>query len=164
MPMVVSVTLNAVYVTALLFSLWLYKSVLALRNRLRKTTQFSMKDLLMLMTLTAVLAALLGEAKMLQQSWAFTFFFILNGVTVAIASLVFGSRAWHWIWRLAATLAVAIGGGWCLAFLRPHLAGDLEVLNCLEAFMILIWLEFGEIIPSRNVANDGDAVIAPMKK
>ena len=63
--------------------------------------QFSLKDLFVFTTGIAVLAALLGESKLLQQSWVFTSLFVLNNAALAVACLILWSRNWHWALRIS---------------------------------------------------------------
>jgi hypothetical protein len=158
-PITEYLALTAAYAMATLLGLWLYKVVLTFRRRGAATeAQFSMKDLFVLTTCIAVLTALLGGTNMMHEVGTFITFFILTNALIAIASLIFWSRSWNWFLRLAATLALAIFAGWCLVFTRRHLAGELEVMSCIQALIIFIWLTFGGIVP--NPGNS--AANAPM--
>ena len=84
---------------------------------------------------------------------------VLTNVIVAVACLVFWSRSWHGLLRLAATLAIATAGGWCLAVLRPDLSGELEVMMILNALILFSWLEFGDIIPKPGPSSGIDGEI-----
>jgi hypothetical protein len=140
--------LTASYAMATLLALRVYKVVVTFRGRRAATeAQFSMKDLFVLTTSIAVLTALLSGTNMMRQAGTFIAFFILTNALIAIASLVFWSRSWNWFLRLAATLGLAIFAGWCLVFSRRHLAGELEVMACIQALIIFIWLTVGGIVP-----------------
>jgi hypothetical protein len=158
LTLVDSLGLTAGHTAAMLLALWLYKLALTLRSqRAEAAAQFSLKDLFVLTTASALLAALLSATRVIREVPLFIAFFVLTNVTVAMACLVFWSRAWHFLLRLAAALAVAFAGGWLLTYLRPHLAGELEVMMCLQALIIFTWLEFGEILPKYRRMPHADA-------
>jgi hypothetical protein len=156
-PIADALGLNAAVAATTLLALWIYKVLLTLRNRgSGATAQFSMKDLFVLTTSTALLAAIFRGSQIMRELPLFVTFFILTNVIVAVACLVFWSRAWHALLRLGATWAVAIASGWCLTFLRTHLAGELEVMFCIQSLMIFLWLEIGDIIPRYRATSDAD--------
>ena len=47
--------------------------------------------------------------------------------------------------------------------MRPHLSGDLEIMNSLQVLVILVWLEFGEVIAYNGHMNDADAAMSPIR-
>lgn len=153
--LVFSFILNAIHTTALAMMLLTHRIIAALRRRTSTAVQFSIRDLFVLTTVIAVLAAMSSSAKVLQQ--AFAVFFILNNVMMAVTALVLWNQSWHWILRVAAALAIGILAGWCLSLFRPHLSGDLEVLNCVQVLVILTWLELGGIIAKNEKVEDSDS-------
>jgi hypothetical protein len=162
MPIADALGLNAFLAATMLLALWLYKLVLTLRQpRRAAAAQFSMKDLFVLTTSVALVAALLRGSQFMQELPLFVMFVVLTNVVVAVACLVFWSRAWHALPRLGATLAVAVASGWCLTYLRPHLSGELEVMMTLHAIILFSWLELGDIVPKNCGTSDANADGAP---
>jgi hypothetical protein len=151
--------LVATHFMASLLVLWLQRLIVAHQNRLAGSAQFSIRNLFGLTTAIALAAALLGGSKLLQQAWLATTILILNNVLMGVVALILWNRNWHWLLRLAATLAAAVFAGWCISIVRPHLSGKLEVMNCIQVLIVLAWLGIGEIIP-RPIRADRDDEMA----
>jgi hypothetical protein len=145
-----SATLIGLHAAAVFMAVWLQKIAAAHGGQFSTDAQFSIKSLFVLTTATAVLAALVRSSEIVQAQWVFTVIFILSNVTVAVGSLLLWNRNWHSILRLAASLALAMVIGWCLSWVKPHLAGDSEILCCVQVIIIFAWLQFGQIIPYRG--------------
>lgn len=155
-----SAALIAVHFAGSLLALGLLKLYMAYRSRVPAAAQFSMKHLFALMTGIALMAAVLGGSKLFRESWFVPTMLVANNVLVGVVALAFWFSRWHWVVRVAATLAIAIFIGWCITFLREHLSGDLEVMNCLQALIVLAWLDWGEIITRPNPADRDDSAVA----
>src|SRR4029079_1548954 len=145
-----STTLIGFHAAAVFMAVWLQKIAAAHRGQFSIDAQFSIKNLFVLTTATAVLAALVRSSEIVQAQWVFTVIFILCNVTVAVGCLLLWNRSWHSILQLAASLALAMVVGWCLSLVRPSLSGGYEILFCVEVILIFAWLQFGEIVPYRG--------------
>lgn len=141
----------ATHLITLAMLLWVVRAA-ARRQRATAEAQFSVKNLLVLMTVVSVVAALLGGVTVVQQRWAWIFHFLGNNVAVAVASLLLWLRNWHWVWRLIAVLVVSALFGWCLTLSRPDLSPEAEWMSCLQAVVVFVWLEWGEIVPHPGYA------------
>jgi hypothetical protein len=131
--------------------LWIYRAT-SYRSARTTARQYSLTHLFVLTTIVAILAALLGAAKMLHETWLFTTAFLANNALMALGSVLFWQQRWARIGRLAATIVAALVSGWAVSLTRPHLSGDLETINLLQVTLIAIWLEFGQIIPRYSSA------------
>jgi hypothetical protein len=145
-----ALTLYAVDITILMVTLWLLR---AISNRYRKVAaQFSILNLLGVMTLVAVLVVLLRAATDLQQAWAFTSAFIAINNLIAVACLLISRSSWQWVLRLCAALAIGLFLGWSLTLVRRDLAGNLEAMGAIQALVIFTWLELGSILPTAPIS------------
>jgi hypothetical protein len=156
-----SAALIAVHFAGSVLALGLLKLYMAYRSRVPTAAQFSMKHLFVLMTGIALMAAILGGSKLFRESWFIPSLLVANNVLIAVVALAFWFSRWHWVGRVAATLAVTLFVGWCLTFLREHLSGQFEIMNCIQALIVLAWLDWGEIIRRPSFTGGDDSEIAP---
>jgi hypothetical protein len=138
--------ISATHLVTLIVMLWVIRAA-ERRRRDSAESQFSVKNLLVLMTIVAVVAALLGGVTGIQQRLAWIFHFLGNNVAVAVATFLLWSRKRHWVWRLLAVLVVSALFGWCLTLSRPDLSPEAIWMSCLQAVVVFVWLEWGGIIP-----------------
>jgi hypothetical protein len=155
-----SAALIVAHLSGSLLALALQKLYMAYRSRAPAAAQFSMKHLFALMTGIALMAAILGGSRLFRESNFVPSIMVSNHVLVGVVALAFWFCRWHWVGRVAATLAVAIFVGWCVTFLRPNLSGSLEVMNCIQALIVLAWLDWGEIIRRPSPADRDDSAVA----
>jgi hypothetical protein len=155
--------LSAAHMVSIVILLWIYKAATR-RSEIVADAQFSMRDLLALMTIVAVVAALLGAARQLISEWQFTSAFVANNVLIAVATVLLWDRSWHWLFRLASALTVAIVCGSALSIWRPNMVGELQTLSAIQALTVIMWLAVGGIasmIRPESVAATSDTQVTP---
>jgi hypothetical protein len=136
-------------------SLWILKRTNYWQRRtgVKRTLQFSLTHILVVMTVTAVLAALsrdnvfLGSGRTINVTVAFCC------VTLGFASAAIWSLSWNWFLRLAGVIAVAALLGVALVgiFFRPYLGLDVftvfHAYYLIQAVVLSLWLGIGPILP-----------------
>jgi hypothetical protein len=115
--------------------------------------QFSVGQLLALMTVVAVLLMLFRSSEIIPGTDVATD--VATSSALVIAAIVIWARPWHVVLRLALLLAIAAGLGvadWLHNYLAPGPEGSMEVStsiadSLIQAIVIFIWLEVGKVIP-----------------
>jgi hypothetical protein len=125
-----------------------------------RTWQFSLFHVLGLMTLVAVLTTLMRENLLFRGDKWLNVLFAGSFVTLAVASVIIWSSAWHWMLRLAGVLGIAIGFG---AISGAIMLGESRMLNTdlattfsvifgtyylVQALVLSVWLGCGGILHS----------------
>jgi hypothetical protein len=162
------------YVAALALALWLLSSAKWWRKLTQlgsASWQFSLSQLLVVMTVSAMLITALRASELLFGAfpiWKLLLVLTISDVIVVIATLVIWKSSWHWIFRLAATIANAalVGvlqtllthlgafGSVILSSIQDNLVPDL-IYRILMASVIFAWLEIGGIVPVDRRAEVG---------
>jgi hypothetical protein len=154
------------HVALLLFALWVLKRINFWQRRFGnvRTWQFSVADLLIVMTVVAVLAGGTRYSLIVSDMGGLIIALIVCTVTLAVASAVLWSLSLHWIVRFAGTMGAAPLLGWAFggvanqgdAFTRLF-GADLLI----QAAILSIWLGIGDILPTTAIAPDGDVPTPP---
>jgi hypothetical protein len=124
---------------------------------------FSMMQLLVAMTVVAVLSATVANSEELTQTgetgdWLLNLAFVVGTACVSIASLVFWGLSIHWLLRLAASLGCALLVSLSFALLGMSYVPSILVLAAfylIQALAISVWLGIGPIIPHAGPLGDG---------
>jgi hypothetical protein len=149
----------ASHVTGLAISLWIVKQTRLWRDAAPSPRpsrwQFSVAQLLLLMTLVAVLIASLRDGELADRHPVHILFAIVaTSVALGVAAVAIWLRPWrHAMFRLAAMLAAGGVIGWAAeAAVFP--LSVMAVQSCLlEVVLIFAWLELGRIIPRGEPAD-----------
>jgi hypothetical protein len=140
----------------LLASLWILQRTNYWQRRtgVKRTLQFSLAHVLIVMTVTAVLAALsrdnefLGDGRVTNISIAFCC------VTLGFASVAIWSLSWNWFLRLAGVIAVAalLDVALVSIFFGPNVGFEVftvfHAYYLIQAVVLSLWLGVGPILPS----------------
>jgi len=154
------------YSTLLILSLWAVKYTKLWPKAeavARGIWQFSVGQLLALMTVVAVLLALFRGSEIIPETDVATD--VATSSALVIAAVVIWARPWHVVLRLTLLLAVAAGLGladWLHSYLvsDPGLSTQVSTSiadSLIQSLVIFIWLEIGRIIPrAANRTRDED--------
>lgn len=118
---------------------------------------FSMMQLLVAMTVVAVLSAAVGNSIELTRTddWKLNLAIIIGTACVPIASLLFWQLAIHWLFRLAGSLGCALLISLLfLPFVEPMLPRFLTTFYLIQALVVSVWLGIGPIIPRFRQVGD----------
>jgi len=142
--------LYASHVMVVVIALWLLR---ALRNRREAptATQFSVKNLLFLMTIVAFVSTMIGRATGLHHDGLFLAVSVLGNAIVAVGCVISRRDDRHPILALSIAIAVALVTAWWVSRFRPESFDQAVVMYCVQTITISAWLEWGGIIA------DGDA-------
>jgi hypothetical protein len=149
------------YATLLVILLWIVKHTRlwrAERTEKKPLWQFSVAQLLALMTVIAVLLAMFRGSEIIQDIGTYAAADIILSSVLVVATVVISGMPWPLLIRLAATLAMAAAFGladwthawWCAA---PDLKVGVQDIpislasGLIQSLMIIIWLDIGRIIP-----------------
>jgi hypothetical protein len=160
------------YATLLILSLWTVKHTRlwpADGAATRGIWQFSVGQLLALMTVVAVLLVMFRGSELIPGAEVATD--VATSSALVVAALVIWVRPWHVLLRLATLLFVAgllgladwIHASWSANSDFGSRAGEIPISiadSAIQALVIFIWLEVGRIIP-RAAARARDDVPAP---
>jgi hypothetical protein len=123
--------------------------------------RYSLGNLLVLMTILAVLAGLLRVHPIFGDDLWFEIVFMISSVALAIASVFFWSLSWHSVLRLAAVLCFALLLGLVCSLIEIIKSGStfaslfafLMIAQFLIQGMVLsMWLGCGPILPDARAA------------
>jgi hypothetical protein len=143
----------------LLGALWIFRRSRYWRQRTGIETdwQFSVAQLLVVMTVVALLVVAFQANNLWQDGGDETAWFVgsIAGSTVlAIASAYIWSLGRHWLLRLAGILTVAIGLGVPFYFTRygEHLLFFATCHFLIQALVIVAWIGWGGILPVKELS------------
>jgi hypothetical protein len=144
----------------LLAALWVFRRSQYWRRRSGVQTewQFSLAQLLFVMTIVALLAATMRQSAMNDLTDVASLGLLAGSVVMAIASVAIWSRDIHWLLRLASVLAAAIGLS-AMFILEDRFMVMFTMMHFLvQAIVISSWLALGDVLPimeSPAVADNG---------
>lgn len=148
----------------LLAALWLMQRTNFWQRRTEsaRTWRFSLFQLLVAMTVTAVLTALMRTNEFFGEGKWTNIAFECSYVALAIASVVLWSLAWNWFLRLAGVLCVAalFSVVAFFIFFRQISGFGMNVINILHAYYLIqaivfsLWLGVGPILPPKFDAGE----------
>jgi hypothetical protein len=127
-----------------------------------RTWQFSLFHLLVVMTVTAVLTALIRTNEFFAEGRWTNITFECSYVALAVASVVLWSFAWNWFLRLGSVICVALLFGvvtFVICFRQYNLLA-MNIFNVVHAYYLIqaivlsIWLGIGPILPSKIAAGE----------
>jgi hypothetical protein len=149
-----------------LIGLWLLRSSKYWRRRCDKTQfrQFSLAQLLLLMTAIAILATMMRSGPFADESKWLSFGIACSVVVMGLASATIWSLSSRWFFRFAATLGIAIVLAELLSLLPSFGSPAFSVFGAyflVQAVMLSAWLGWGPIIPPRINSASFDAVKLP---
>jgi hypothetical protein len=116
---------------------------------------FSMKHLLVAMTIFAVLVFVLRSSAMVRDAWLWVAIVIVNNTGVALACVLIQSTPWHVGLRVAAIAGLAALLGSLLYAMNPW--PDVIAVNLIHALVLFLWIELGGILPARGPASAANA-------
>ena len=160
---------HSMYVALLLAALWLFERTSFWRRRtgLSRVWRYSIAQLLLTMTIVAVLMAGIRHNQEFNER-LFWFVTVLCGyVAVAIATVIGWSSSQHALMKLAGTLAAALGIVYAisLVFSLRHLdefvvafknfALSLGPYYLVQALVLSVWIGIGDILPPAQAAIAG---------
>jgi hypothetical protein len=139
----------------LLASLWILQrtNYWQRRTRVKRTLQFSLTHMLIVTTVTAILAALSRNNVFLGGGRAANISVAFCCVTLGFASAAVWSLSWNWVLRLAGVIAVAalLGVALVSIFFRPYMGFDVftvfHAYYLIQAVVLSLWLGIGPILP-----------------
>ena len=160
-PWTVGLPYYGLYAAMLLAALWVFERTPFWRRRRGAATswRYSMANLLIVMTIIAVLASVIRNSPLFEQHPGVNLLFLCSSVAVAMASVVLWSLTWHWLLRLAAVLGFAeFVGGTLFWFALQVVPLPLEVLapllvfivappHLIQALVLSAWLGLTPILP-----------------
>jgi hypothetical protein len=156
---------HGVHAALLLAMLWLFKRTTFWKQRSNSLAEwkFSIADLLVVMTVVAMLGAGLQLTNVL---WDLTSIgFLVSSLVLPLASVLFWSLAQPWIIRLPALLgcAMLLGLAVSLTFGIPdgEVILTFETHFLIQAIVLSIWLGCGRILPQHRVSGVSDQVALP---
>ncbi len=121
--------------------------------------QFSLAELLIVMTAVAVLATAMRDTPFLGGDGWLAIAFIVSSVAIALANVLIWSLSIHWLLRLSGATSIALILGVVLALatgFEPIVAriigGDLLI----QSVVLSIWLGAGVILPAACEATAGE--------
>ncbi len=150
------------HVVLLMASIWFLQrtSFWRRRSRLVHTWQYSLAHLLIVMTIVAVLSTLMRNNLFFRGGEWLNIAFACSYVALALASVFLWSFSWHWVFRLASVLGLAVllgAFGYTLLTVSMGAGGaGAEPLSILLAFyltqacVLTVWLGSGFILPMPN--------------
>jgi hypothetical protein len=107
--------------------------------------QFSIRQLLIVMTILAILAVTLRSAQLIIDLWIWVVILLANNVLVALVTVVIHAARWHQLARIAAMAGVALLLGAVLVSIRTN--REMLAINLIHVLILFAWLDFGSIIP-----------------
>jgi hypothetical protein len=123
------------------------------RSGVKTEWRFSIAQLLVLMTVVAILATAMRHSSLLEESRVLEFFLLSGSVALAVTSVIIWSRDIHWLLRLAGVLATAIGLG-ASFYLADEYMLKFAVSDFLtQAILLSAWLAWGQILPIKIQAD-----------
>ena len=118
--------------------------------------QFSLAELLVIMTAVAVLAAVVRETPFLGgDGWIASFALVASSVIVALVNIVLWSLSIHWLVRLSGAMSIAILLGVAMALATdavPIFARIVVADLLIQSILISIWLGSGAVLPAQAKA------------
>jgi hypothetical protein len=142
----------------LLIFLWLFRGSYAWRQRTGATVwRFSLSQLLLVMTATAVLATAMRSGPFAEESKWMNIGFAFSVVILSLASAIIWSFTWHWALRFASTLGTALVLGSIFAFFADFGAAGFYIIGShylVQAIVLSAWLGWGPILPLRVISSD----------
>jgi hypothetical protein len=149
------------HVAFLLLALWVLKRSNFWQRRFEtiRAWQFSVADLLIVMTAVAVLASGMRYSLIVSEGGGLILAMVACTVILAVASAVMWSLSLHWIIRLAATLGVAVLLGFAFGGVAKQglvFAKIIGVDFLIQAAVLSIWLGIGGVLPVTPAPSGGD--------
>jgi hypothetical protein len=138
-------------VSLIFIGIWLLRLTIVIRDgdqgvphRLR----FGTKDLFVMMTLLALLLAILRYSELVREIWLELILWSGNNAAIALFSVTLQATRWHSLMRLAATAAIVLLFAVVLEVL--NLGGEPAAINAIQAIVIFLWVESGQILQGRK--------------
>jgi hypothetical protein len=145
----------------LLAALWLLRGsdFWQRRTGAKSGWRFSLANLLVVMTIVAVLISMLRTGPFADESKWLNIGFACSVVAMACTSAVVWSFPWHWFLRFATTLVIALVLGELVnvfAQFGSSAFPTFEAHYLVQAIMLSAWLGWGPILPQTNAADRGN--------
>jgi hypothetical protein len=144
------------HLIAVAAALWLAKRTTWIRRGNRPqdlpTWQFSVAQLLLVMTLLAILLVALKSAELVRDAWAAIVAVITGNVALIVGVLFVWYLRQHTLVRLAIMLVVAAVVALANGLLRPYFLGNFVAYYVIQTLVLWLWLELGRIVPSDEPA------------
>jgi hypothetical protein len=112
--------------------------------------QFSLKQLLAIMTTFAILVTLLRRAQVIHDVWLWVILLLANNLAVALSGILIYSARWHVLAQIAVMAGLTALLGSILYLIRGW--PEIIAVNLIHVFVLFAWLQVGEIIPKRDAA------------
>jgi hypothetical protein len=123
--------------------------------------QFSLKHLLAIMTFTPIALVAVKETRSIGDVWLPLVLWTLNNAILAVAAAIVHMARFHPVVRLASLAALAIAFGLFLEGI--NLGPESMAINLIQASVVFLWLEFGQLIPQRTIAEESIAANGPAR-
>jgi hypothetical protein len=117
--------------------------------------QFSIGQLLVLMTTVAILIVILRKAELIHEVWVWIAVLLANNVGIAIAVALIHTTDWHWLVRATVAAGVAIALGVVVLMINRSYS-EILVINLIQTFVLFLWLEYGGLMHERSSVISGD--------
>jgi hypothetical protein len=136
-----------VHVIGVIVALWALKPTRLLRDSEVNTDggdwRFSIKNLIALMTVTAILVAFLGRNRLLRVEWDWVLLLALGNVVLLLLVIGIQRTGMHSLLRLAGGFAAALILGAAWRWSGVSIGGGLgvTVFYLIQAFVVWAWLE-----------------------
>jgi hypothetical protein len=145
----------------LLAGLWIIRGTHYWRQRTdRSAWQFSVANLLLVMTAAAVLATTLRTGPFTDEEKWTNLGFALSVIGMSLASTIWWSLSWHWLLRFAATLGTALALGCLFSYFTAELGASgayaIGSHYLVQAIVLSAWLGWGPILPLRTESLEGE--------
>jgi len=135
--------------------LWLFERTPFWRRRSAVAAQwrFSLRQLLAITTVLALLAATARNTYLanLEDSWTH-FAFIGSWTVLAIAAVIAWNLAWHWLWRLATVMAASLllGAAWVTVREFSSVFSLFITSYVIQGMVLSAWLGLGMTLPLKE--------------
>ncbi len=147
----------------LLAALWLLRGSRFWQRRtgVKRGWQFSLANVLVVMTIVAVLISMLRSGPFADESKWSSIGFACSVVVMACTSVVVWSFRGHWFLRFAATLGIALALGEVLNLSTQFGSSAFPVFEAhylVQAIMLSAWLGWGPVLPTTVNSANADAI------
>jgi hypothetical protein len=152
------------HVALLILALWVLKRINFWQRRFGvvRAWQFSVADLLIVMTSVAVFASGMRYGLIVSDAEGLVVAMVVCTVILAVSSAVVWSLSLNWIIRLAGTMGIAILLGFAFGGVAKQgvvFARIIGVDFLIQAAVLSIWLGIGGVLPVTPTPSDDDGTL-----
>lgn len=130
-----------------------------------RTWRFSIANLLILLTLTSLVLAILVRNEV---AWDYLLALAAGNVLLLTTLVLICFQSWHWLLRLCASFSVAPPAALLTAWISGAAAPTLIDFMLIQVVVLVAWLELGPILPNTSRiesvgGEQGPTVVVPMQ-